>query len=118
VIAANLGNDTLFGDDGNDRLWALAIGDVRSGPGGGVDQSGDTVHGGNGDDVIHTRDGEVDRVDCGPGHDVALLDMVDVIADATTANPNGSCEVVRRHAPNPNRFRLRHGRHAGDETDG
>jgi hypothetical protein len=100
-IFANLGQDTSYGGDGNDDLWALARGDVQAGVGGSgsVDQTGDTLDGGNGDDRFHTRDGEVDRITCGPGNDVALLDNVDVITDATAANPNGSCEKVIRHAP-------------------
>ena len=69
------------------------------GPGGAVDQVGDTLDGGNGNDTFHTRDGEVDRITCGPGNDTALLDQVDVITDATAANPNGSCERVVRKAP-------------------
>ena len=36
---------------------------------------------------------------CGPGKDVANLDGVDAIADATASNPKGSCETVRRAAP-------------------
>ncbi len=95
-IFANLGQDTSYGDAGNDDLWALARGDVR---GAGVDQVGDTLDGGAGDDRFHTRDGEVDRVTCGDGNDTALLDNVDVITDATAENPKGSCETVVRHAP-------------------
>ena len=67
--------------------------------GGAVDSIGDTLHGEAGDDRFHTRDGEVDTIDCGAGQDVALLDGVDVIADATAENPNGSCEKVVRRAP-------------------
>src|SRR5207244_7257425 len=99
LITANLGADHSFGGDGNDRLWAVARGDVTPGPNGEVDTTGDTLDGGAGDDVIHTRDGEVDTVTCGPGDDRAILDDVDVIADATAANPDGSCEVVKRAAP-------------------
>jgi len=40
---------------------------VQGGPG--VDQVGDTLDGGNGDDRFRTRDGEVDRITCGPGND-------------------------------------------------
>ena len=72
---------------------------MQPGPGGAVDQAGDTLDGGNGDDVFRTRDGEVDRITCGAGNDTALLDRVDVITDATAASPNGSCErVVRKPA--------------------
>jgi hypothetical protein len=52
--------------------------------------------------VFRTRDGEVDRVTCGPGNDRALLDNVDVITDATASNPNGSCEIVQRRQPHGN----------------
>jgi Ca2+-binding RTX toxin-like protein len=99
TIFANLGQDTSSGGDGDDTLWALARGDVTPGPGGAVDQVGDTLDGGNGNDTFRTRDGEVDRITCGAGNDTALLDQVDVITDATAANPNGSCErVVRKPA--------------------
>ena len=80
-------------------MWALARGDVHPGPNGEVDQIGDTLDGGNGNDTFHTRDGEVDRITCGPGNDRALLDNVDVITDATAENPNGSCETVVRKDP-------------------
>jgi hypothetical protein len=100
-IFANLGQDTSYGEGGNDDLWALARGDVTPGPNGEVDQVGDTHDGGPGNDTFHTRDGEVDRITCGDGFDTALLDNVDVITDATAANPNGSCEKVVRKAPKP-----------------
>ena len=96
VIFANRGIDISSGGDGNDVLWALARADVAPGPG--VDQVGDTLDGGNGDDTFRTRDGEVDRITCGAGADLALLDYVDVITDATAAAPNGSCEDVDRKA--------------------
>jgi len=101
VIFANEGVDTSFGGDGNDVLWALARKDVKPGPNGEVDQVGDTLAGGNGDDRFRTRDGEVDRITCGPGQDVARLDNVDVITDATAEKPNGSCEKVERANPEP-----------------
>jgi Ca2+-binding RTX toxin-like protein len=102
TIFANAGRDTSTGGDGNDVLWALARADVTPGPGGATDTAGDTLDGGNGDDVFRTRDGEADRITCGAGTDRALLDTVDVITDATAANPNGSCEQVRRRAPGGN----------------
>jgi hypothetical protein len=58
----------------------------------------DTLDGGNGDDRFRTRDGEADKVTCGAGVDRALLDNVDVVADATPQNPKGSCEIVQRKA--------------------
>jgi Ca2+-binding RTX toxin-like protein len=94
-IFANLGVDESFGGNGDDDLWALARGDV-SGP---ADVVGDTLHGEAGSDTFHTRDGEVDKIDCGDGNDRALLDSVDVIVDATPANQNGSCEQVEREDP-------------------
>ncbi|HVW18248.1 MAG TPA: hypothetical protein VHB30_08355 [Solirubrobacteraceae bacterium] len=99
TIFAGLGRDTEYGGAGDDVLWALARGDVRPGPGGEVDVAGDALDGGPGDDVFHVRDGEVDVVTCGPGYDVVLADPVDVIADATPQNPNGSCEKVVRAQP-------------------
>ena len=96
-IFANRGVDESFGGGGNDELSALARADV-SGPG---DVIADTLHGEEGDDDLRTRDGEADKVDCGAGNDIARLDQVDVITDATAGNPNGSCERVVRADPKP-----------------
>jgi Ca2+-binding RTX toxin-like protein len=105
TIFANLGVDTELGGDGNDQLWALARRDRH----GRFDTQGDTLHGGKGNDTFRTRDGEADRIDCGPGDDTALLDFKDVILDAMAANPNGSCEhVIRRRARHPRRADRRH----------
>ena len=70
---------------------SVTRGDVTSN----ADTVGDTLHGGDGNDRFHTRDGEVDTVDCGPGNDVALLDFKDVMTDPT------ACETVKRAAPRP-----------------
>ena len=60
----------------------------------------DTLHGEDGNDTFFTRDGEPDIIDCGTGtKDNASLDSVDVIMDATPADPKGSCETVTRAAP-------------------
>ena len=68
----------------------------------------DTLHGEGGNDTFRTRDGEPDLIDCGTGpKDKALLDLVDVIVDATAANPKGSCETVTRAAPKAKRGRAR-----------
>ena len=98
-IFANVGVDTSFGGEGDDRLFAVALADVDTSAG--PDTVGDTLHGEGGNDRIVTRDGETDTVTCGEGRDVALLDAVDVIADATAENALGSCEKVIRRAPDP-----------------
>lgn len=106
TIYANLGRDESHGGKGNDDLWAVAEGDVY----GRGDKVGDKLFGGPGDDKLHTRDGEVDRVKCGPGRDAALLDRVDKILDASRGNPKGSCEVVKRAGAD--------GKPPNDETGG
>jgi Ca2+-binding RTX toxin-like protein len=89
-VAAGPGADALSGGDGNDLLTAAAHEDV---PLEGVD----VIVAGNDNDRIRVRDGEPDEIDCGHGkRDRALLDLVDVIVDATPENPNGSCEAVLR----------------------
>ena len=93
LIFANVGVDTSFGGPGNDVLWALAKADVASIG----DPVGDSLDGGDGDDVFRTRDGEVDKITCGPGNDKAILDNYDVITDAGAGQPE---RLVRaRRAP-------------------
>jgi hypothetical protein len=97
------GNDTAFGEAGRDVLFGHR-GDDRLFGGGGDDvifggPGADTVDGGAGDDRIRTRGRVVDAVTCGEGNDRAILDKVDVIADASAGNPNGSCEQVTRRNP-------------------
>ena len=97
-LYGNAGTDHLFGGDGADELWALARIDVtltEAAEG----TTGDVVRGEGGDDVVRTRDGEPDRVECGDGDDRAVLDPHDLITDATAAQPNGSCERVERADP-------------------
>lgn len=96
TIFANKGRDESWGGPGNDTLWALA----RSDRHGRQDFKGDVLHGEDGDDTFRTRDGEGDTIDCGAGIDTAILDHKDKIIDATSANPNGSCENVYRKARN------------------
>ena len=64
-------------------MWALSRFDVS----GDNDTTGDTLHGGNGNDTFHTRDGEQDTIDCGDGLDVVFVDSTDVVAP--------TCEDVR-----------------------
>jgi peptidoglycan/xylan/chitin deacetylase (PgdA/CDA1 family) len=74
--------DSLFGRAGNDRL----IG----GPGDDSINGGtgrDTILGGPGDDRILADDGYPDKINCGPGWDVAVVDELDTVA--------ANCEVVK-----------------------
>jgi Tol biopolymer transport system component len=90
-MSGNAGSDTLCAGPGFDLVSGNAHNDtLTGGPG------RDRLDGGSGDDRIQARDGEIDRVLCGPGTDVAFLDPSDVIEDATASRPNGSCETVRR----------------------
>ena len=63
------------------------------------DGGADVLRGGTGADTIRARDGRRDRISCGPGRDRATLDSRDLILDATSARPQGRCEVVHRPAP-------------------
>ena len=96
---------TTEGGPGNDRLWALSLKDVN----GSADTEGDLVRGGDGDDRIAVRDGEVDVVNCGPGVDKAILDFKDVVED-------GSCEVVTRDNPRREDSRVEDRNDGSDET--
>lgn len=67
----------LYGEDGNDRMYA--------GPG------TDVVSGGNGNDVIYALelDGNLDSIDCGPGFDNAWV-------RANEKDVTDNCEVVHK----------------------
>jgi Tol biopolymer transport system component len=99
-VDAKAGNDNVLGLDGSDTVCAGAGTDTLHGGRGAdtlVGESGhDGFYGDGGQDHIDARDGEIDRITCGPGTDVALLDPKDVIADITTKRPSGSCETVQR----------------------
>jgi hypothetical protein len=80
VIFGLGGNDTLLGGAGDDRIYGGPGGDVITGGSG-----ADHLYGRGGSDTIFAADGERDIVDCGPGNDRAVVDLVD-----KTVN----CEVV------------------------
>jgi hypothetical protein len=96
-LDASDGNDTLEGGTGTDVLDG-GFGDDRIVGGPGADQlHGDTPEGEcsyiycknpYGNDTIEARDGEVDSIDCGVGHDRVVADKTDAVA--------GDCEVVER----------------------
>ncbi len=87
--------DSLFGEGGDDQLDGPASADCVYGDAGNDEldggSGGDLLVGGFGNDRIGARDGVRDRVDCGPGQDVAIVDVADRVK---------SCEKVRR--PNTN----------------
>ena len=70
-LSASGGNDTIIGGTGQDKL-----------------------DGGAGNDTIDAADGEPDRIDCGRGNDVAIVDRVDVIVSDSIPYPDAGCETV------------------------
>jgi Ca2+-binding RTX toxin-like protein len=83
-IFANPGRDVSDGGDGRDVLWALARVDVTAIG----DAEGDELSGAGGRDLLRVRDGEVDLVHCGEGHDRVLADQFDQV--------DNDCERVDR----------------------
>ena len=71
-LYGNKGADRLNGDDGNDRLKGGADDDRLNG-----DAGRDVIGGGPGADTIRARDGERDRIRCGPGKDKVFADRKD-----------------------------------------
>jgi Ca2+-binding RTX toxin-like protein len=86
------GRDVLLGNEGNDAMEGGFEDDVLDGgPGNDTmygNQGSNRLSGGDGDDRIHTVNGLVDRIDCGPGADIAFVDPID--------EAGSSCETVRR----------------------
>ncbi len=84
-IYGRSGDDRLVGGDGDDVLEGARGEDrIRGGPGedalnGGPDA--DLLDAGPGDDLVVSVDGTRDVVDCGPGHDTAVADRFDVLAN-------------------------------------
>lgn len=77
------GGDSLFGRAGDDLLVGGAGNDSINGG-----RGRDTILGGPGSDRILAADGYADKIDCGPGWDVAIVDALDTVA--------ANCEVVKR----------------------
>ena len=72
VILGNGGNDTILGGAGDDRIDGGPGNDIITGGSG-----ADRLLGGAGSDTIYAADGERDIIDCGAGHDRAVIDSVD-----------------------------------------
>jgi Ca2+-binding RTX toxin-like protein len=86
VLRGTSADDSICGLRGSDRLFGRGGDDVLDG---GLGQ--DSLYGGAGNDRLLARDGERDRVDCGPGYDTVLADPLDRVAR--------NCENVQRQAP-------------------
>ncbi len=91
TISGGTGNDTLNGGPGNDRIQGGSGNDSINGEAGNDTLTGgsgrDSISGGEGDDTIDARDGVADLINCGAGHDIALIDSRDVVRPG--------CESVR-----------------------
>src|SRR5262245_34254517 len=88
TLRGTAGPDQLYGRGGDDRVFGLAGSDLLDGGPG-----SDRLWGGPGADRIVARDRTQDLVICGPGRDVAILDLLDRV--------HTSCEVVRRPKISP-----------------
>jgi dienelactone hydrolase len=75
------GDDCLYGEDGNDRLGGDAGADKLKGGAGNDRLKGgdgpDVLGGGPGADVLKAKDGERDKLKCGPGRDRVRADRRD-----------------------------------------
>jgi Ca2+-binding RTX toxin-like protein len=80
-IAGNGGNDQVAGGEGSDRLVGGAGNDRLKGG-----DKRDKIAGGKGKDRINAKRGRKDKVDCGKGKDVAVVDKRDKVR---------RCEKVR-----------------------
>jgi Ca2+-binding RTX toxin-like protein len=80
-----LDTEDVYGTDGPDKLTGNSLDNTLDGNAGNDQIAGgpgaDGLYGGDGDDNISSRDGSPDRVECGPGVDVALVDARDSMID-------------------------------------
>ena len=92
-IFGRFGADRLLGDDGDDELEGGRGRDRLDGGAGNDQVNGgygrDRVDGGSGDDRVIARGGGPDRIDCGPGSDVAYVDSRDVVRGCERVNRSG-----------------------------
>jgi Ca2+-binding RTX toxin-like protein len=75
-VIGSAGEDTITGNGNRNDIDAGAGGDV-------IDPGGDSdfVDAGPGNDRILTRDGSIDRIECGDGNDQAVIDAFDVVTN-------------------------------------
>jgi hypothetical protein len=83
-LVGTRGADTLRGLGGGDTIFGLAGNDMIDGGSGNDTLIGgpgrDVMVGGAGNDVLSARDGQRDRIRCGPGRDRVIADRLDVVA--------------------------------------
>lgn len=109
----NIGADVedVFGSDGRDKLVGSAAENTLDGNAGDDTINGgpgsDGLFGGDGDDRITSRDGSVDRVDCGPGTDSALVDARDSVRDCEEVGREPVTENFQLARPPAGATRLR-----------
>lgn len=101
VVTGADGVDTIDGGAGNDQHSGGCGDDTITGGPGQDDIGGDRtaacfygpIYGGctvgSGNDTINAVDGERDTIDCGPGADVANVDVIDVVAGCETVHVVG-----------------------------
>ena len=111
TVWGNAGDDTLHGGDGADIVRGRSGNDVIYG-GADADQlfagfGADEVYGGSGNDHLYAvaRDGQLDRLDCGPGRDTATIrageptvvvncERVEVAKDDPSTNEPGETDTT------------------------
>src|SRR5262245_53917313 len=84
-VLGTRGNDRLVGTSGADAIFSFGgRDDVQGDAGDDLIDGGnkeDVIDAGRGNDRIRAYDGYRDIVRCGPGHDVAYVDALDVLSD-------------------------------------
>ena len=75
------GRDTLVGGSGNDQLDAVECETTQN-----CSPGPDTISAGDGHDVILAENGKIDRIECGAGDDIALVDSTDRVSS--------DCELI------------------------
>ena len=93
-LFGRFGVDVLLGGEGNDELEGGRGRDALDGGPGDDQLNGgyhrDRVSGGPGADRVIARGGGTDRIDCGPGRDVAYVDSRDVTRGCERVHRSGS----------------------------
>jgi len=83
------GGDSLFGKAGRDRLLGGPGPDTLNGGAG-----SDSLQGGPGADRVMAVDGVVDKVNCGAGWDIAMVDPIDRVSANCELSKGGAEETV------------------------